>query len=142
MIDLGANPKIRKVNGETEADRFDLYNFKNVPSVKSAFFPIKSFPTGNLGNPWYYTTGVYDGKFERVVGKGGEGTVVQGEWNGQQAAYKFVDMKRLKFIDKHVDAMVDMSERLKEMTEMMSTTGDAILPFEAHFRQEKSYFIK
>ena len=30
--------------------------------------------------------------------------------------------------------MTDMNERLKEMTEMMATPGDAILPFEAHFR--------
>ena len=134
MIDLGANPHIRNASGESYYDNFGLSNLNNLPSVKSVFFSIKKFSTGNVGEPWYYTTGVYDGKFGRVIGKGGEGTVIQGEWNGQPAAFKFVQMKGLKFVLEFDDVMADMNERLKEMTEMMATPGDKILPFQAHFR--------
>ena len=131
MIDQGANPHIRDEAGRTQ---IDLSNLVNVPSVKSVFFPIKKFPSGNLGDPWFYTTGVYDGKYGRVIGKGGEGMVIQGEWNGQAAAYKFVEMKGQKYHDTRDDHVADMNERLKEMTEMMATLGDAILHLEAHFR--------
>ena len=134
MIDLGANPHIRSASGKTQCDLYGLSNLNNLPSIKSIFFPIKNFTTGNLGEPWCYTTGVYDGKFGRVIGKGGEGTVVEGEWNGQPAAYKFVEMKGQKTHENYDDAMADINERLKEMTEMMATPGDAILPFKAHFR--------
>ena len=134
MIDLGANPYIRNIKGETNYDFYGLSNLNNLPSIKSVFFPIKKFSTGNLGEPWCYTTGVYDGKFGRVIGKGGEGTVIEGEWNGKPAAFKFVQIKGLKMNKTYSDAMTDMNERLKEMTEMMATPGDAILPFKAHFR--------
>ena len=134
MIDLGANPHIRNASGESYYDNFGLSNLNNLPSVKSVFFSIKKFSTGNVGEPWYYTTGVYDGKFGQLVGKGGEGIVIQGEWNGQPAAYKFVAMKGLKLNQIWGHNMEDMEGRLKEMTEMMATSGDAILPFKAHFR--------
>ena len=133
MIDLGANPHIRNAKGKTQFDIFGSFNLVRVPSVKSAFFPVKNFPTGNLGDSWCYTTGVYKGEFERVIGKGGEGTVIQGRWSGRPAAYKFVEMKGLKYTNYH-DAMADITERLNEMTEMMATPGNAILPFEAHYR--------
>ena len=147
MIDLGANPYIRNVDNITHYEVVYLSDINNLPQVKSVFFPIKSFPTAKLGEPWCYTTGVYDGKFGRVIGKGGEGMVIQGEWNGQAAAYKFVKMKSLErhgdpgtynmkncTIELYNDEMADMNERLNEMTEMMATPGDAILSFEAHFR--------
>ena len=133
MIGLGVNPHIRDPYGKTNYDAYGLSNLNNLPSVKSVFYPIKNFPTGNLGEPWFYTTGVYDGKFGRVIGKGGEGTVIEGEWNGKPAAFKFVEIKGLK-VTNYDDVMADMNERLKEMTEMMATPGDAILPFQAHFR--------
>ena len=134
MIDLWANPYIRDVNCDTDYDVLGLSNLNNLPSVKSVFYPIKKFLTGNLGEPWCYSTGVYDGKFGRVIGKGGEGTVIQGEWNGQPAAFKFVQMKGLKLIHEYEDNIADMNKRLKEMTEMLTTPGDAILSLEAHYR--------
>ena len=134
MIDLGANPHIKDLEGNTDFDLFGLSYLKNIQSVKSVFFPIKKFPTGNLGDSWCYTTGVYDGKFGRVVGTGGEGVVIQGEWNGKPAAYKFVQMKGLAYSTNYDVSFNDMSERLTEMTEMMETPGDTILTFEAHFR--------
>ena len=96
MIDHGFNPHIRNVKGTTQHELYGLSNLKNVPSVKSVFYPIKNFPTGNLDNSMCYTTGVYDAKYGRVIGMGGEGVVIQGEWNGRSAAYKFVEVKRLK----------------------------------------------
>ena len=134
MIDLGANPLIKNAIGKAHYDRFGLSSLNNLPSVKSVFYPIKKFSTGNLREPWCYTTGVYDGNFGRVIGKGGEGTVIQGKWNGQPAAYKFVEIKGLKCDKSYDDTMTDMNKRLKEMTEMMTTPGDTIIPFQAHFR--------
>ena len=136
MIDHGANPHIRNADGETHYhnDKLDCFGLKNVPSVKSVFYPIKIFPTGDLGDSWCYTTGVYDGKYGLVIGKGGEGTVIQGEWNGQPAAYKFVHIKGVSRNSSFNDNLADMETRLKEMTDMMATPGDAILPFQAHFR--------
>ena len=93
MIDLGANPHIRNSSGWTSYDHFGLSDLNNLPSIKSTFYGIKKFETENLEEPWCYTTGVYDGKFGKVIGKGGEGIVVQGELNGDPAAYKFVVVK-------------------------------------------------
>ena len=144
MIDRGANPHIIDGKGEAQYDLFDFSKLENVPSIKSVFFPIKNFTASNLGDPGCYTTGVYDGKFGQVIGKGGEGTVIQGEFNGRPAAFKFVQVKGLKMnleeyraLGANVkldDVVADVNERLKEMTEMMATPGQAILPFEAHFR--------
>ena len=131
MIDRGANPHIRSV---ADIEKLGIADLINVPSVKSIFHPIKNFPMSDLGDPWCYTTGVYDGKYGGVIGKGGQGIVVQGEWNGQPAAYKFVQKKGQKLASGYDNSVADMSERLKEMTEMMATPGDEILPFEAHFR--------
>ena len=68
-----------------------------------------------------------------IIGKGGEATVIRGEFNGP-AAYKFVEIKGLKLHENYDDNMAEMIERLKEMTEMMETPGDAFLPLEAHYR--------
>ena len=133
MVDRGANPFVIDANGKTNCDRFDIFILKNVPSTKSVFFQIKKFSTCNMDDPWCYTTGVYDGKYGAIIGRGGEGTVIQGEWNGKPAAYKFVEMKGLKSAGYEI-ALNDMKQRLKEMTEMMSTPGDSILPFRGHFR--------
>ena len=111
-----------------------MSKLNNVPTIKSVFYPIKNFPNGSLGDSWCYTTGVYDGQYRQVIGKGGEGIVICGEWNERPVAYKFVEMKGLKWSTKYDASMVDMNQRLKEMTEMMETPGDSILPFEAHFR--------
>ena len=148
MIDLGANPHVKDADDITYYERMidqlrDSVSIpNNVPSTKSIFFPIKNFQTGQLGEPWYYTTGVYDGKFGRVIGKGGEGVVIQGEFSGRKAAYKFVKIKKsILRIDINMtqekdyeDSIEEMNEQLHEMTEMMTTSGITILPLEAHFR--------
>ena len=136
MIYKGANPYVIDAKGESNYRKFNLANqnltLDSKSDTKSVFYPIKTF--GNLGEPWCYTTGVFDGKFGRVVGKGGEGIVIKGEWKNEPAAYKFVQIKKIRFADNYEKSMADMSERLKEMTEMTTTPGDSILPFRAHFR--------
>ena len=135
MIDKGANPHIIEPNtSEQNYDTLDISKLKNVPKVKSVFYPIKKFANCKLGNPWTYTTGVFDGKYERVIGHGGEATVIKGVWNRQPAAYKFVEIKGLTFIEGFDECLNEMSYRLKEMTEIMSTPGDKIVKFHAHYR--------
>ena len=136
MLDRGANPYIRDAKGGTNFDRYGLFNLNNLPSVKSAFFTTKEHPIGDHLEPWCYTPGVYDGKFSKVIGKGGEATVIRGEFNGP-AAYKFVEMKGLNLHEDYDNNTADMAERLREMdtqSKLMETPGDAILPLEAHFR--------
>ena len=134
MIDLGANPHIKNARGWTHFDVFCLSNLNNVSSVKSIFFPIRNFPTGNLGEPWCYTTGIYDGKFGRVIGKGGEGTVIQGIWGNDKAAFKFVQVRDQKIRKTVEDDLADMNARVREMVEMESINRSNILNFNGHFR--------
>ena len=136
MLDRGANPYIRDAKGETNFDRYGLFNMDNLPCVKSAFFTTKEHPIGDHSEPWCYTSGVYDGEFSKVIGKGGEATVIRGEFNGP-AAYKFVEMKGLNLHENYDNNTADMVERLMEMdtqSKLMETPGDAILPLEAHYR--------
>ena len=122
-----------------------MYSFDsllNFPTVESVFFPIKSFPSGNLASPFHYENGVYPGQFCKVIEKGGEGVVIQGEFSGRKAAYKFVKIKKpILRIDINMtqekdyeDSIEEMNEQLHEMTEMMTTSGNTILPLQAHFR--------
>ena len=134
MIDRGANPFVEFSERKPNFDQYCLSYLKNLPSIKSVFFSVKNFPNSNLPEPWHYTTGVYKGNYGKVVGKGGEGTVIEGDWNGKSVAFKFVKTKGLKFNFKYDDHMKDMTKRVTEMTEMMATKGDMILPFLAHFR--------
>ena len=67
MLDRGANPYIRDGKGVTHFDRYSLFNLKNLPSVKSAFFTTKEHPISNHSEPWCYSPGVYDGKFIKVI---------------------------------------------------------------------------
>ena len=114
-----------------------MYSFASLSSVlklESIFFPIKSFPDGKLPSPFHYENGVYPGQFSRVIGKGAEGYVIQGVWNSEKAAFKFVkvrDQEMIRYVD---DSLVDMNTRVREMLEMESITGSNILKFNGHFR--------
>ena len=145
MLDRGANPYIRDAEGVTHFDRYSLFNLKNLPSVKSAFFTTKKHPIGDHSEPWCYTPGVYDGNFIKVIhgkkdieviAKGGEGTVIRGDFYGP-AAYKFVEMTGLNLHENYDNNTAEMAGRLMEMetqSKVMETPGDAILPLEAHYR--------
>ena len=126
MIQRGANPHVLDHDGDTDYNMYSFDSVTNIPTVKSIFFPIKSFSNGNLGRPFHYENGVYPGQFCRVVGKGAEGVVIEGIWNNEKAAFKFVQVRNPEF--------GNMNARVREMLEMGSTIESNILKFNGHFR--------
>ena len=134
MISRGANPHVLRFDDKSEYSMHSLSSLSNVPTVESIFFPIKSFPSGNLPSPFHYETGIYPGQFCQVIGKGGEGIVIKGIWGNENAAYKFVQVRDQKFMEFVEDGLVDMNTRVREMIEMETTSGSNILKFNGHFR--------
>ena len=142
MINRGANPHVRRHDDKSQYEMYSLDYLSNVPSIESIYFPIKSFPSGNLSKPFNYETGVYPGQYGRVIGRGGEGTVIQGIWANQPCAYKFVEVRDQKYMETTNDNLKDMNVRLKEMIEMENITGTQILKLEGHHRLESYYYLK
>ena len=145
LIDAGVNPHVIRFDDNTQYDIFSLASLSNIPSVKSIAFPVKSFPctcstlcAGDLSKEWFYLNGVYPGQFDRVIGQGGEGTVLNGfwhgPWNGEEVAYKFVPVKPQKFVANAEIGIADLATRLNEMLSMQSTPGSSILKLLGHFR--------
>ena len=85
-------------NSVPQFNSYSLGSLSNVPTIKSIYFPIKSFSSGNLASPFHYENGVYPGQFCQVIGKGAEGIVIQGVWGNEKAAYKFVKVRDQKFL--------------------------------------------
>ena len=134
-MDMGANPYVKSYTENTQYKIWSLSSLSNKPSSKSVFFQMRDF-NSDMPSPWEYKTGVYNqGHFGRVRGCGGEGTVIEGQWQNQTpAALKFVEVRDQKYIQNLRDSLNDMNERLSEMTNMRSTSGSAILKFEGHYR--------
>ena len=139
MIDNGANPFIVQHNDITQFETLNLGHLSNLPTQKSIYFitrPLK----GNDGSkvdfldPWFYRTGVFDGKFDSVIGQGASGTVISGDWYGKKAAYKFVEIGKQKFEDNVPDALKSLDEKLSEMTSIQATKGSKIVSFYGHYR--------
>ena len=151
IVRRGLNPYIQAINPNNHIyTQFDMWpeisNLKKLPLVKSVFFSIKNFDVGNLGRPWHYTTGVYEGCFESILGRGSDGIVIKGKFCGRPVAYKFVQYKifreREHQMKRGSDELFDeMNKRLQEMVEMQSTPGSSIMKTIAHFRSEKILFI-
>ena len=135
MIDMGANPHVLRYDGESQYDIFSLTSLSNIPSSKSIFCQLHDF-NSDMPSAWEYRTGVYNqGHFGRVRGSGGEGTVIEGQWQNQMpAAFKFVEVRDQKWVQETSDGLSDMNERLSEMTNQQLTKGTAILKFEGHYR--------
>ena len=133
---MGANPFILNHVGQSDYDFYKLGNFglKNLPSVKSIYFPVRSFETGSLLHPWTYTSGVYPGCYTKVVGYGGEGIVIQGKWAGIKAAFKFVPLRSQKLANHALEALTDLYDKLSQMIEMDATEGSEILKLLGHYR--------
>ena len=106
----------------------------HVPTVKSIFYPIKPFRSGNLASPFHYENGVYPGQFRQVIGKGAEGTAIEGVWGNEKAAYKFVEVRDQERMRTLEDGLNDMNTRVREMIEMKSISGSNILKINGHFR--------
>ena len=136
MIDMGANPFILEYKGQSQYDFYKLGTFglKNLPSVKSIYFSVRSFETGNLPHPWTYTSGVYPGFYSQVVGFGGEGIVIQGKWAGIKAAFKFVQLRNQKISNDATESLNGLYDKLSQMIEMDTTSGSKILNLLGHFR--------
>ena len=132
MIKRGANPHVLNYNGNSEYNIHSLDSLPNVPTIKSVFYPIKSFPSGNLASPFHYENGVYPGQFGHVIGKGAEGIVIEGVWSNEKTAFKFVQVRDQKIMKKVEDNLADMNAPVREMIEMDSTSN--ILKFNGHFR--------
>ena len=134
MINRGANPHVKRHDDKSEYKMYSLESLSNIPVIESIYFPIKPFPNGNLSKPFNYETGVYPGQYGRVIGRGGEGTVVQGIWANQPCAYKFIEVRDLKHKELVSDQLNDMNTRLKEMIEMENINGTNILKLKGHHR--------
>ena len=141
LIDAGVNPHVLDHNDETDYNVYSLASLSNIPSVKSIAFAVKSFPCtcstlcgGDLSKEWFYLNGVYPGQFDRVIGQGGEGTVLSGFWHGEEAAFKFIPVRKQQFQAKSSDGLADLATRLNEMLTMQSTPGSCILKILGHYR--------
>ena len=141
LIDAGVNPHVLGYDDITQYDVFSLASLSNLPTIKSIFFAVKSFPcrcatqcAGDLSNECFYQNGVYPGQFGQVIGSGGEGIVVSGFWHGEEAAFKFVPVRPQQLSTLAKDGLADLATRLTEMTTMQSTSGSCILNILGHYR--------
>ena len=128
-------------DNDTQYDLHSLASLSNIPTVKSIAFSVKSFPctcstlcAGDLSNEWFYINGVYPGQFDRVIGQGGEGIVLSGYWHGEEAAFKFIPVRKQQAQRKVEDGLADLATRLNEMLTMQSTRGSCILKILGHYR--------
>ena len=139
MIDKGANPFILDSIGVTQFKFYNLANLSNLPTQKSVFFTVRSLGNNDESkvdflDPWFYRTGVFDGKFGSVIGQGASGTVISGEWYGKKAAFKFVEIGSHGKQNNVNDALKSLDEKLSEMTSIQATKGSKIVHFYAHYR--------
>ena len=73
MIDRGANPFVVQYNGETWAA--ETRNLSNLPNQKSVYFLNRPLPDefnqqNDFLDPWFYKTGIFNGKYNSVIGRG------------------------------------------------------------------------
>ena len=134
MINRGANPHVKAYTNKSEYEYWSLDSLSNLPTIQSIYYLIKPFKSGNLPKPFNYKTGVYQGQYGQVIGRGGEGTVIEGIWGNEKCAYKFVEIKNQKYNKKVSDNLEDMNTRLKEMIELEKISGSNILKLEGHHR--------
>ena len=139
MIDRGANPFVVDYQGQTHFKTRNLGFLSNLPCQKSVYFTTRSLPDqfkeeSKFPDPWFYRTGVFNGKFVSVVGQGAAGIVISGEWFGKKAAFKFVEIGAQKFQQTVPDTLKNLDRKLSEMTSIQSTAGSKIVAFYGHYR--------
>ena len=136
MIDSGVNPYIVNYDGRTNFDYISRYHLTIPEMPKSVYFsiyPDECYPL-DLQQAWYYSNGVFTGKYEEVIGKGSEGYVVRGKWVGLDAAYKFVEIKKQKAHEIVEDGLEELKLRLTELNALKDIKGSRILREYGHFR--------
>ena len=139
MIDKGVNPFVVDYGGDTEFEMGNLAHLSNLPTKKSIFFTTRPFldefeKKSDFPDPWFYRTGVFDGKFRSVVGQGASGIVLNGEWYGKKAAFKFVEIGEQKEQKYAPDAIKSLDEKLSEMISISELEGSKIISFYGHYR--------
>ena len=139
MIDRGANPFVVDRVGRTKFDIHNLGYLSNLPSQKSVYFTTRPLPDefkeqNEFPDPWFYKTGVFDGKFDCVIGQGAAGTVISGEWFGKKAAFKFVEIGTQEWQEYTTESLKTLYEKLSEMISIQSTVGSKIVSFYGHYR--------
>ena len=139
MIDKGVNPFVVSYNGKTQFGLHDLGHLSNLPRQKSVYFTTRPLPEeyreqNEFPDPWFYKTGVFDGKFDSAIGQGAAGRVISGEWFGQRAAFKFVKIGVQKFQQLASDNLKTLNEKLSEMISSQSIVGSKIVSFYGHYR--------
>ena len=139
MIDKGANPFVVDYGGNTQFEISFLGHLSNLPRKKSVFFTTRSIEGEfkqkiSFQEPWFYQNGVFDGKFESLIGQGATGTVISGEWFGKKAAFKFVEIGNQKYQTFTDDSLITLDDKLSEMISIQSTTGSKIVNFYGHYR--------
>ena len=139
MIDNGANPFIVSYSGKTKFEINNLSRLSNLPTQKSVYFTTRqivgeSESIPDFPDPWFYKTGVFDGKFDSLIGQGASGTVISGELAGRKAAFKFVPIGSHKYQKRTAHSLKTLDDKLSEMTSIQSTRGSKIVKFFGHFR--------
>ena len=139
MIDRGANPFVTCYGSKTHFNTRNLGHLSNLPSQKSVYFTTRPLPDevkkrNEFPDPWFYKTGVFNGKFDSVIGQGASGTVLRGEWFRKKAAFKFVAIGTQEYQQNTKDNLKTLDEKLSEMVSIQSTTGSKIVSFYGHYR--------
>ena len=139
MVDRGANPFVASYGGRMHFNTRNLGYLSNLPSQKSIYFTTRPLPDefkqqNVFPDPWFYKTGVFNGKFNSVIGQGAAGTVVSGEWFGKPAAFKFVEIGAQKEQKTIKDSLKTLDEKLSEMISIQSAVGSKIVSFYGHYR--------
>ena len=143
LCDNGATPHIRSHNNFTQYNSCNLHSdasFNLLP--KSVFFTIDGYKCRCFQSPcqnfllesWRYLNGVLNGQFKRVIGKGGEGSVLEGVWCGMRVAYKFVEITNQKLTIDYEESMSELRRRINESIQHNGTQSHSVVPFYAHYR--------
>ena len=141
MINRGVNPYVVDHDGNSQFEEYQDLSLSSLPPSKSIFFSIESFECfcdtkcgSDLSNPWFYRNGVFNGQFDRRIGKGASGTVIHGFCHGVEVAFKFIDVGEQKFKRKAREQLVDLNRKLDEMKKVQTTIGSKIVELYGHFR--------
>ena len=139
MIDRGVNPFVVSHNGDIAYFDFDKLDcLLNLPSQKSVYFTTRPLSDefekrNSFPDPWFYETGVFDGKFNSVIGQGAAGTVVSGGWFRKKAAFKFVKIDARTHQDFFRDSLRTLNGKLSEMISIQSKCSKIVKCY-GHYR--------
>ena len=142
MANRDANPHFVDDKGNTQYKLNSLQHLEKVERLtKSVYFTIKEMDREDgsrfvVGEPWKYKNGIYPATYIKVIGGGGEGTVLGAELKkcGTKVALKFVKVGALKHTKGVDDGLADLDTRLGEMTAMNAVKGSCVLEVFGHYR--------